>query len=169
MELTFEFAKKISKPAKGAAGIILRSVSGTPDACSMIIMAADYQDIRAGIANYRMLTGHGITAVSRGKSLEIKAESVSEENFSAMDCIFDYAKALKFNTEDAIDVCEFYSEVFANKALTPVNIELSPDSLSLLVSTYIDDGEEAETIYSGLDEVCSKYNVGIVKEHPEQL
>lgn len=169
MELKFEFARKMNKPAKGASGITLRSINGDGLECSMVIMANEYKDIRAGLANYRMLTGCDISAITRGKSLEIKAVAASDDENDALDHIFDYAKTLKFNTEDALDVCEFYCEAFADKAFKPSNITLSPDSLSIQVIADIDNESEEDAIYSGLDAICSKYNVGIIKKRPGEL
>ena len=163
MEITLEFAKKMTKPAKGAPGITLRSMNGDAQSCGMILMAASYTDIRSAVGSYRMLTARDLHAVSRGRSLELRAGAAAEERPDAISVLFDFAKELKYNTEDAMDVAEFFHNVMDPECgfgLTPGSIDLSPEALSLKVFA---DPADPEMLLASLGEICSRYGIGIIK------
>ena len=166
MEINFEFAKKMAKPAKGAAGITLRSIAGDALSCAMIVVADSYADIRSSVGSYRMLTARALTAVSRGKSLEIRADAAPGEQPDAISVLFDFLQTMKFNTEEALDVVDFFREFFGVESgfgLRPCSIDLSPDALSLKVSADAADGDAAAALLAELGERCGKYRIGIIK------
>ena len=163
--MQFEFAKKMSRPSKNDGGITLRSITGDTERCTMVIMASDYSDIKASVVNYRMLTSSSLVASARGKSLEITAQAGSTD---AIAVIFSFAKSLRFNTQDAEDVMEFYPRA-VTEPVKSVNIALTPETLSLVVCADIDADQDPNTIYGSLDAVCTEYGVGIVKEHTDEL
>jgi len=172
MSFTLEFAKRMNKPSKGAPGITLRGVNGDALSCSMLLLGEDYSWIRGEVESYRISTARDIRYISRGKSLEIRTQSGKGEAPDAMGVLFDFAARIKFNTEEAADLCGFWSKAFESGSfhgLRPVNVQLISDSLSINVVCDADGEEEENAIYSAMDSIMSEYEIGVIKKHRDAL
>ena len=170
MEVSFAFAKKMNKPGKNQPGITLRSVNGSCDCCTMVIMAASYGDVREQVQNYRLLTARDIKAAARGKSLEIKAVTAPEEDTDAISLIFDFARGIKFNSDDALDAVSFMGGLRDGEnmpVLKPLTIALQDGSMELDVVAEAPDDREADTMYGAYEKLCEAYGVGMIKKRPE--
>lgn len=169
--IEFEIAKKMTRPAPKAPGLALRRLKGTAASASAILLdLSGYDDIKAQLSETRLAFGIGLSYRTRGKSLELNASGGDGQN--ALFNLLDFLKDRSFNSEDVLDVMEFYRTSLVSgstPAIEMLAMDLEPDSLSIAVRADIEEGELPETIYSGLAPSCSKCGMGIIKEHPATL
>ncbi|MBR5926778.1 MAG: hypothetical protein IKZ78_05435 [Firmicutes bacterium] len=155
--MEFEIAKKLEKLPANIKGNSLRSIKGDFDACQMIIVADKYGDIKNAVESYKMLTNADITFRMRGKSIDV---SVMGDDATAK--LFDFAKMLSFNSEDAMDVIEFFNAEMPLPNAEFVEIDMDQTRLKLIMRT---EELRQDEIMAKLD----KYSMGIVKnQEPAQ-
>ena len=75
--MNFSIVKKLNKPAPKAAGLGLRSISGSPEAVMAVLYdLGGYDAVKESIAAFRLSNAGGVSYKTRGKSLEINVVSV---------------------------------------------------------------------------------------------
>lgn len=186
--LSFEIAKKLQKPQKGAPGLTLRSLQlkvavgeeppaetvqeqpavdgqGKPsgaagkDAASqpvnqVIVLADDYGMIKEQARNTE-----GIRCRAIGKSLRISSDDPRR--------LADFAAALPFNSEEALDVFEYLKEAMRDGSYSLISASLEPGALSVLCEKEFEgekvDPSAAQEFYSGLSSKLDRYSMGIIK------
>ena len=160
MEIRFEIAKKLTKPAPKAAGITLRSIRGTAEDCeaSMIIMADSYSDIRDSVTAYKMMRSSGFGCRSRGRSLEIYCEGPD-----CIDALMDFGLGISFNSEDVMEVLDFYAKNMKDGRYRALAIDMSPEDLRLSCEAFAEDGTDPEDIYSAAAAAAMRFDMGIIK------
>ncbi|MBR0140286.1 MAG: hypothetical protein IJM17_08380 [Firmicutes bacterium] len=161
--ISFEIAKKMSRPPAGAPGIQLSSVKGDDMKAVMVISSADYAGLKERVSSMQQ-KGLPVSYRTRGKSLEITAFPGS--GTGALSVLFSYAGGIDFALDDAADVMAFCAG--AKDALGGRvklrSIALDKDSLSLKAEAELEDDEEPESFYSGLMELLSKADMGVIKQ-----
>lgn len=160
MDIRFEVAKKLAKPAPKAPGITLRSIKGPGEdgVCSMIIMAGDYKPVRESAAAFKMLKGCNLACRSRGRSLEIYAEGE--------DCIYtimEFGLGMSFNSEDAMEVIDFFAKNVAGTELKAEAIDMTTEDLKLSCIVSAADDCDKEAVYSAYAAAAGRYDMGIIK------
>lgn len=169
--MEFEIAKKLEKLPSNLKGNSLRSIKADRDAAQMIIVADAYGAIKSEVENFRMLTNADISFRMRGKSIDISVlgsdiiipgtteASTVRRHAKADDAInklMEFAKLIPFNSEDAMDVIEFWNKNMPFENCEFVEIDMDQNRLKLTMKTEVLD---QEAIMEKLD----PYNMGIVK------
>ena len=156
-ELSFEIAKKLQKPQKGAAGLTLRSVQLCMDEgaeSQIIVLAAEYGMIKEQARN-----NAGIHCRAMGKSLRVYSDDPR--------ALADFAKTLPFNSEEALDVFEFLAPALRSEDFEILSAELEPGSMSVKCRKAMEgeepDPAEAERFYGRLAAELEKYDMVVIK------
>ena len=168
-ELSFEIARKLQKPQKGAPGLTLRSLRLLPcgaeaagtqepaDAASLnqvIVLADEYGMIKELARNTE-----GVRCRAMGKSLRITADDPS--------ALADFAKALPFNSDEALDVFDFLSSALRSEEYRVLSASLEPGSMSVRCVKEFEGeqipSEGAEAFYEALSAELDRYSMGIIK------
>ena len=148
----------------------------------------EYDKIREKAKYFEELKGEEIGIRPIGKSLELTAEGVPahgahpEMGRNAISIMMDFLGMLDFTSDDVSDFIEFYNkyigkelngesfgcrlsdDVSGETILNVGMIDMDTKSGRITVNIRFPVTAKEEDIYSGIDEVCSKYNVGIVKK-----
>lgn len=169
--MEFEIAKKLEKLPSNVKGNSLRSIKADADAAQMIIVADAYGAIKSEVENFRMLTNADISFRMRGKSIDISvlgsdiiipgttdATTVRRhaKEDDAINKLMEFAKAISFNSEDAMDVIEFWNKNMPLSGCTFKEIDMDQNRLRLVMKA---DSIDQDAIMEKLDE----YSMGIVK------
>ena len=155
--MEFEIAKKLEKLPSNVKGNSLRSIKADNDGAQMIIVADAYGEIKSAVENYRMMTNADIAFRMRGKSIEVAV--TSEEQGKSMPQLMEFAKAISFNSEDAMDVIEFWNKSMPLDGCKFVEMDMDQNRMKLVLSA--DDFSEA--LQNSIMEKLDAYNMGIVK------
>lgn len=160
MDISFEIAKKLAKPAPKAPGITLRSIKGPSEEglTSMVIMAEDYRAVREAVSAFKMLKSCNLACRSRGRSLEVFSEGEG-----SLSVIMVFALGLGINSDSVQDVLDFYAKNAAEELAQPVAIDLSPEDMRLYCRISCEEGADREKVYEALSEVLIGYDMGIIK------
>ena len=163
--LTFEIAKKISRPAAGAAGLVLRSADGTSGKVVLNISTGgkDGNDrVRAAVSDYRMRSGKNIEYAVRGKSVEVVIECDE-----AVPAAMDFASGLHFVCDEVNEVVEFFGRykdsVFCGEVFEPVGLAADEGVFRIRLCLITDDETADEAVYAAIMPALNEYNMGIVK------
>ena len=169
--MEFEIAKKLEKVPANVKGASLRSIKADGDAAQMIIVSDSYGDIKTAVENFRMMSNADISFRMRGKSIDISVlgsevvipgttENTTvrrhPERFDAISKLMEFAKVLTFNSEDAMDVIEFWNKNMPLEGCEFKEIDMNQDRLRILMKT---ENLNQEAIMEKLD----PYKMGIVK------
>lgn len=160
MDIRFDVAKKLTKPAPKTPGITLRSIKGPGEdgSCSMIIMADDNKSVRESVNAFRMLRNCSIASRPRGRSLEIYSEGE--------DCIYtimEFALGMSFNSEDAMEVIDFFAKNVSGGDLKAQAIDMTTEDLKLTCIASCEDGCDKDAVYSHYAAIAGHYDMGIIK------
>ena len=159
--LDFEIAKKMPRPVRGLPGMSLRSLhmDAALGEASMVVMADAYGQLRSQMAGLPLR--HKVS----GKTMTIF------EGAAAGSCgaqLFAFAKTLPFNTEEALDLCEFLA--LPEKPFAISSVELAGTSLSIKAQAQLPASEDPEAekeaaadFYDQLSEILARYNMGVIK------
>lgn len=153
--MIFEIARKLEKVPANVKGNSLRSIKGDNDAAGMIIVADAYGEIKNQVESYKMMSNVDITFRMRGKSID-----VSVMGDDATSKLMEFAKRLKFNSEDAEDVIEFWNKSMPLPGCRFIDIDMDQTRLKLIMET---DELDREAVMAALD----PYNMGIVTAEPK--
>lgn len=152
--MEFEIAKKLEKIPANVKGNSLRSIKADGDAAQMIIVADAYGDIKNAVENFRMATNADIAFRMRGKSIDI-----SVMGKDALLKLAEFAKAISFNSEDAMDVLEFINKNMPLSSCEFCEMDMDQNRMKIVFSTNELTDQLQEQIMAKLDE----FNMGIVK------
>ncbi len=173
--ISFEIAKKMPKAVKGAPGMSLRTLRMDAETgeASMVIMAENYTTVRAQLADYPLRHR------TQGKTLCI-FESAALGSVGGQ--LFAFAGELPFNTEEALDVCEFLT--LPDKPFTVRRVELEGTTFSVKAEAQLSgaegglqqqeldttdasktDAEEelVQAYFDSLAPLLARYNMGVIK------
>lgn len=147
----------------------------------------DYDKIREKARYFEELRGHAIGVKAIGKSLELTASGVPahgahpEMGVNAISIMMDFLGMLDFSNEDISDFIEFYNtyidkelngrsfgclledEVSGETILNVGMIDMDTKSGRITINIRYPISFREDDIYSGIDTVCSKYDIGIIK------
>ena len=168
--LFFEIAKKMPRAVKCTPGMSLRSIrmDAAAGEAAMVIMADSYELVKAQLAD------RPLRYRSQGKTLSIFEGAASGP---AGEQLFAFASVLPFNTEEALDVCEFLS--LPDKPFDIEYLELSGTSFSAKCRAQLDiadakaegqdekspeAAEAAEAFFGSISGLLSRYTMGVIKQ-----
>ncbi len=147
----------------------------------------EYAWIRETVSNYRKETGYRVTYRMTGRSLEIVTEGKSahgsrpELGLNGISIMMDLLGRLNFANDDYNDFISFYNthigfeldgtslgvgledEESGKLSLNVGMIELKKDSMELDIDIRYPVTCRAGQVYSGMEEVLEKYDLGIIK------
>ncbi len=170
MTLSFEIAKKMPRAVKGAPGLSLRSLhmDAAAGEAVMVLLADSYDTVRAQLTNFPLrhrMQGKALT-IFEGAALGSCGEQ-----------LFAFAAALPFNTEEALDVCEFLA--LPDKPFAIDSVELAGTSFTVKAHAELPETEQetavdeaadaaeantaAEAFYDSISELLARYNMGVIK------
>ena len=148
---------------------------------------SDYEAIREKAAYFEEMYGVPVHTRQIGKSLEISLKGVSahgahpEQGKNAISYMMAFLGLLDFTNDDVTDFIDFYNgyigmelngeklgcrfedEVSGETILNVGMIEMDKSSVKLTINIRYPITKKSEDIYAGMDEVCSKYDLGIIK------
>lgn len=163
--LAFDIAKKISKPAANAAGLVLRSASGDSTRIVLLISTGgkDGNDrVRAAVADFRLRSNKSIEHAIRGKSVEVVFEGEG-----AVTSAMDFASGLTFVSEEVNEIVEFFGRYngseYGGEAFEPVGLDADEGAFRIKLSLLTSDEVSDEVIYAAIMPALNEYNMGIVK------
>ncbi|MEG0156289.1 MAG: dipeptidase PepV [Anaerovoracaceae bacterium] len=146
-----------------------------------------YEGIKTKVASLRELKQMQITAKAVGKSLEVVVKGVSahgarpESGENAISLMMAFLGELTFGAEDVNEFIEFYNRHIGMELngaslgcrladlpsgetiLNVGQIELNEQVARLTINVRYPVTCNEEQVYGGMEEVCRKYNLGIVK------
>ena len=169
--MNFEIAKKLEKVPSNVKGLSLRSIKADAEAAQMIIVADTYGEIKTAVENFRMVTNADITFRMRGKSIDVTvmssdmiipgtsdATTVRRHAMpdDAIGKLMEFAKALTFTSEDAMDVIDFWNKNMPLVGCEFVEFDMNQDRLRLVMKAACLD-------QASIMEKLDPYNMGIVK------
>ena len=147
----------------------------------------EYDAIKEKAKYFEELKGITVSTKIIGKSLEITTTGVSahgstpEKGVNAISLLMEFLGMLEFTNDDMMDFIEFYNEYIGKETkgksigchfedeasgetvfnVGMIDMDTKSGRVTINVRYPISIGED--DIYAGMDEVCSKYNLGIVK------
>lgn len=160
------------------------------DSARAVVKAEDperYEEILGRIATLREEEKMDIRGRKMGKSLEITVKGVSshgarpELGVNAISLMMEFLGELNFAKDDVNDFIDFYNKHIGGETdgkslgcrledepsgATVLNVgmaEMDIKAARLTINIRYPVTVEADQIYAGLDPVCTKYNLGIVK------
>lgn len=149
---------------------------------------SEYDKIREKAKYFEELKGEEIVIKPIGKSLELTSKGVTahgahpELGKNAISIMMEFLGMLDFTSDDVSDFIEFYNkhigkelngesfgcrlqdDVSGETILNVGMIDMDTKSGRITVNIRFPVTAKEEDVYQGIDEVCSKYNVGIVKK-----
>ena len=147
----------------------------------------EYDAIREKARYFEELKGTPVGVKAIGKSLELTISGKSahgahpEMGVNAISLMMEFLGMLDFTSDDVTDFIEFYrkhigfeldgksfgcrfeDEASGNTILNVGTIDMDTKSGRIAINIRYPISIKEEDIYNGIDEVCSKYNLGIVK------
>ena len=163
--LAFDIAKKISKPASGTAGLVLRNASGDSTKIVLLISTGgkDGNDrVRAAVSDFRMRSSREAEYSIRGKSVEIVFEGDG-----AVASAMDFASGLNFASDEINEIVEFFGRYngseFEGSLFEAVGLDADEGAFRIKLSLLTDDETPDERIYDYIMPALNEYNMGIVK------
>lgn len=187
----FELAKKFTKTQ--IKGMELRSLSGgadidcAADYCRVVIRnqkageEAPYEKLREEIAQFRDETGCKLKTRGMGKSLEITAESESNEGNNAISVMLAFLGRINFVNEEHNDFIDFYNRyigfctsgeklgiAFAADPAEPPSFvvttaELNEKAGKLTVRLEYPIELDEDKVYDAMMPILERYNFGLLK------
>ena len=147
----------------------------------------DYDAIRERAAYFEEMYGMPVKTRAIGKSLEITMEGVSahgalpEQGRNAISYMMAFLGMLDFTNDDVTDFIDFYNghigmelngeklgcffsdDVSGGTILNVGKIDMDTGSAKLTINIRFPISKRAEDIYAAIDDVCSRYDLGIIK------
>lgn len=147
-----------------------------------------YGTIKEMLKGFKSRTGYSIKAKGVGKSLEIISEGNAahgahpEQGLNAISVIMEFLGEIQFVNGDVSDFIDFYNEhigfsLHGEKMGCPLEdeesgkltvnvgmIDLGKEAVSMMLDCRYPVTCKEEEIYSSLDPIANKYNLGLVKE-----
>ena len=148
---------------------------------------ADYEKIRETARYYEELKGIQLGTRAIGKTLELTVSGVTAhgarpwDGVNAISSMMEFLGMLKFTSDDVTEFMDFYNkhiaretngksfgclltdEISGDTVLNAGVIEMDTKSVRLTVNVRYPISFREDDIYKGIDEICSKYDLGIVK------
>jgi len=153
--MEFEIAKKLEKLPANLKGNSLRSIKADNNFAQMIIVADSYGTIKSEVESFRMLSNADISFRMRGKSIDISVKT-SENAGDAINNLMRFAKRISFNSEDAMDVIEFWNSNMPLEGCEFSELEMDQNRLRIVLSS---ESFNQEAVMEKLD----PYSMGILK------
>lgn len=149
---------------------------------------ADYDSIRERAAYFEEMYGVPVKTKAVGKSLEITVKGTPahgahpEQGRNAISYMMAFLGMLDFTNDDVTEFIDFYNghigtelngerlgclfsdEVSGDTILNVGKIDMDTASARLTINIRFPITKTAQDIYEGIDEVCSRYDLGIIKD-----
>lgn len=196
--VVFEIAKKIGKST--AKGLELRTFTGgnapnmVADSARVVLRGNNYDEVRKKLDAFKKETGYKLKAKGMGKSLEITAEGISshgarpEKGLNAISVMMKFIETLGIANEDMCEFIDFYNKnisfeldgkslgcgfrdeasgnLICNVGLINIDSEAAILTVNIRYPVNVSDVQ----LYTALEPVMNKYNMGIVKlNHKEPI
>lgn len=169
--------------------------NNVPDRCRAVVNSSKpevYSEIKERIAEYKEKTGYKVNCKGIGKSLEITTFGVSahgakpEMGLNAISIMMELLEKLQFTNEDLKDFIAFYNEYIGfcldgetlgialkdeqsgDLTLNVGMIEFNKEAGKYVLNVRYPVTYTDEDVFGALDELLTRYNIGLVKKIHEK-